>query len=198
MRCERRRRCGSSFSALRRPQRRAHAAAPRAALGRRSSTGVRGVRHLLRRRQRAGWPKGVCARRRSRAWLAALVGADTCVRVPARATARLADAARAFARAAAPDKRLGTRYVPSFIPPSMAAASKAREEKPASVFDLPARGDKGKPRAIDSVLVEMQRCVTCAAAVLESWLAGVADSPVLALQRAARARVAARARWLGL
>ena len=40
----------------------------------------------------------------------------------------------------------------------MAAASKAREEKPASVFDLPARGDKGKPRAIDAVLVEMQRC----------------------------------------
>jgi hypothetical protein len=49
----------------------------------------------------------------------------------------------------------------------MAAASKAREEKPASVFDLPARGDKGKPRAIDSVLVEMQRCVARAAAVLE-------------------------------
>ena len=65
---------------------------------------------------------------------------------------------RAPLRAAAPDKRLGTKYVPSFLPPSMAAA-KAREDKPASVFDLPARGDKGKPRAIDSVLVEMQRCV---------------------------------------
>ena len=64
-----------------------------------------------------------------------------------------------FTSAAASDKRLGTKYVPSFIPPALAAANKTREEKPASVFDLPARGDKGKPRAIDAVLVEMQRCV---------------------------------------
>lgn len=54
----------------------------------------------------------------------------------------------------------------------MAAASKAREEKPASVFDLPARGDKGKPRAIDSVLVEMQRCASLALlqCLYLSWL----------------------------
>ena len=58
----------------------------------------------------------------------------------------------------APSERLGTKYVPSFIPPAL-AASKTREEKPASVFDLPARGDKGKPRAIDAVLAELQRCV---------------------------------------
>ena len=73
--------------------------------------------------------------------------------------AGLADAARAWMLAAASDKRLGPKYVPSFIPPALAAANKTREEKPASVFDLPARGDKGKPRAIDAVLVEMQRYV---------------------------------------
>ena len=70
-----------------------------------------------------------------------------------------ANAARVMTLAASSDKRLGTKYVPSFIPPALAAANKTREEKPASVFDLPARGDKGKPRAIDAVLVEMQRCV---------------------------------------
>lgn len=64
--------------------------------------------------------------------------------------------------AATGDKKLGTRYVPSFIPPSLAGPSR-REEKPASVFDLPARTDKSKPRVIDSVLEELQRCARCVA-----------------------------------
>jgi hypothetical protein len=46
----------------------------------------------------------------------------------------------------------------------------------------------------------LSRCsgASLALQLSSSWLAGVADSPVLALQRAARARVTARARWLGL
>jgi hypothetical protein len=102
-----------------------------------------------------------------------------------------ANAARALTLAASSDKRLGTKYVPSFIPPALAAANKTREEKPASVFDLPARGDKGKPRAIDAVLVEMQRYV------LWDNLRRVADCEAVTcpLQRAARA---ARARRLRL
>jgi hypothetical protein len=66
---------------------------------------------------------------------------------------------RSLRARAAVDKKLGTRYVPSFLPPSLAAANRAREEKPASVFELPAKADKSKPRAIDAVLEEMQRCV---------------------------------------
>lgn len=85
--------------------------------------------------------------------------------------------------------------MPSFIPPSMAAASKAREDKPASVFDLPARGDKGKPRAIDSVLVEMQRCARQALQLApESRLTTWVVAGVTALQGAAGARLAAGAR----
>ena len=44
--------------------------------------------------------------------VAALVGADTCVRVPARATARLADAARAIASAS----EVGTKAAEKFEP----------------------------------------------------------------------------------
>ena len=53
--------------------------------------------------------------------------------------------------------RLGTKYVPSFIPPSMLAAKARGEEKPASVFEAKA-SDKSKPRAIDAVMEELQRC----------------------------------------
>jgi hypothetical protein len=53
--------------------------------------------------------------------------------------------------------RLGTKYVPSFIPPSMLAAKARGEEKPASVFE--ARPcDKSKPRALEAVKEELQRC----------------------------------------
>ena len=54
--------------------------------------------------------------------------------------------------------RLGTKYVPSFIPPSMLAAKARAEEKPASVFEG-RPSDKSKPRAIEAVKEELQRCV---------------------------------------
>jgi len=54
------------------------------------------------------------------------------------------------------ERRTGARYVPSFLPPS--AARPADEPRPSSVFDLPARADKTKPRAIESVIEELQRC----------------------------------------
>ena len=76
---------------------------------------------------------------------------------PPRGVLVRAAASRRLARARAADKKLGSKYVPSFLPPSM-SASRGREERPASVFDLPARADKSKPRAIDAVLEEMQRC----------------------------------------
>ena len=55
--------------------------------------------------------------------------------------------------------RVHSTYVPSFLPPSMLAARARTEEKPASVFELPGRADRSRPRAIDAVRDEMQRCV---------------------------------------
>ena len=52
-----------------------------AALGRRSSASVRGIRHVVRWRQRTVWSQGVRAWRHCGAGLAALVRAYTCVRV---------------------------------------------------------------------------------------------------------------------
>jgi U2-associated protein SR140 len=60
-------------------------------------------------------------------------------------------------------RKPGGRYVPSFMPPGMAAAmdkkeggdGAKKEEEP--VFQLPGSSAKGKPRAIDALLANLKR-----------------------------------------